>query len=95
MEFHYPKFLKATPVFMGLTLLDLGFVSFILLISTIAELEAHWVLVLILINLGILKLVRIKLPRLSLELILKKKRKLKWSYALEKLYLRNQWTDSL
>lgn len=95
MQFHYPKFLKVSPLFMGLSLVDLGLVTFILFFVTIFGLEAHWALIMILVGLGIFKLITLKLPRLSFEMMSRRSKKLNWSYALEKVSKNNKWTDSL
>lgn len=85
MRFHYPKFLKSNPNFIGLSIIDLTLVMLSLTISLIFNLGSIVGLVLILISVGISKWFSYKYPRGYFQFYFFKKKALNWRDDLLKL----------
>lgn len=78
MNFYYPKYLKSSPQFVGLTLIDLLILVGGLLISLILNFEALTTLTLLVILIGGFKLLSLKFPKGYFSLYFLKKRTLFW-----------------
>lgn len=78
MKFYYPKFLKAGPKFIGLTILDLFFLIFALLISLILNLSSLQSLSLITLLIGTSKFISLRFPRGYFQFYFHKRSVLNW-----------------
>ncbi len=85
MKFYYPKFLKVGPKFIGLTILDLFFLVFALLISLIMNLSSFQSLAVLSLLIGTSKIISSKFPRGYFQLYMHKRSLLNWKDDILKL----------
>ncbi len=85
MKFHYPKFLKANPKFIGLSFFDLVLMLLALMISSFFHWGSMSALGLILVLVGMSKLATLKYPRGHFQFFLLKRNVLHWREELLKL----------
>lgn len=85
MKFYYPKFLKAGPNFVGLSIIDLVILVVSLFVALILNLNSLQSLGLIFVAIGISKLVTLKYPRGHFQLYHLKRSVLDWRNDLMKL----------
>lgn len=85
MKFYYPKFLKTGPVFVGLSIFDLGLMAISLLLSTIFDLTSGQSLILILGSIFLSKIVSLKYPRGYFQHYFLKRSILEWRSDLMRL----------
>lgn len=78
MKFYYPKYLKSSPQFIGLSIIDLFILVGGLLISLIFNFGTLTTLGLIIALVGGFKLVSLKFPRGYFSLYILKRRTLFW-----------------
>jgi hypothetical protein len=78
VKFHYPKHLKTSPHFVGLSLVDLVILVVGLLISLLLNLKTLTTLALLIVLIGGLKIISLKFPRRYFTLYYLKRKTLKW-----------------
>ena len=85
MKFYYPKFLKTGPIFVGLSIIDLGLMAVSLLLSTIFNLTSGQSLFLILGSIILSKIVSLRYPRGYFQHYFLKRSILEWRNDLMRL----------
>jgi hypothetical protein len=85
MKFHYPKFLKSNPNFVGLSIIDLSLVMLGLIASLVFNLGSLLALGIIFASIGISKLISFKYPRGHFQFYFIKRKVLAWRDSLIKI----------
>lgn len=85
MKFYYPKFLKTGPIFVGLSIIDLGLMAVSLLLSTMFNLTSGQSLFLILGSIILSKIVSLRYPRGYFQHYCLKRSILEWRSDLMRL----------
>ena len=78
MNFHYPKFLRLGPSFIGLSIIDLFLLVIALLVSLVLNFSSLMALGLIVLAIGVSKLVSLKYPRGHFQFYFLKRSILDW-----------------
>ena len=78
MIFKYPKYLKTSPHFVGLSVIDLFILVGGLTLSLLTNLNSLKTLLLLILLIGGFKLISLKFPRKFFSLYLLKRKTLKW-----------------
>jgi hypothetical protein len=85
MKFHYPRFLKSNPNFVGLSILDLSLVMIGLITSLIFNLGSLFALGIIFLSISISKIIHFKYPRGHFQFYFIKRKVLNWRDDLIKI----------
>lgn len=85
MKFHYPRFLKSNPNFVGLSVIDLSLIMIGLVVSLIFNLGSLVAMGIILLSIGIGKLINFKYPRGHFQFYFIKRKVLNWRDDLIKI----------